>query len=75
MFTFEVSHHLGCSKSKYASDLYPNARCIIECSEVFIDRPLSYQARAQTYSNYKKHNTVNGVTPNGTVSFLLKCWE
>ena len=49
----------------------------LDCSEIFIERPCSYQARAQTYSNYKKHNTVKflvGITPCGAVSYLLKCW-
>ena len=58
-------------------DLYPRARCIIDCSEIFTERPCSYQARAQTYSNYKKHNTVKfliGITPCGAISFLSKCW-
>ena len=58
-------------------ELYPKTRCIIDCSEVFIERPCSYKARAQTYSNYKKHNTVKflvGITPNGAISFLSKCW-
>ena len=57
-------------------DLYPHTRCIIDCSEIFIERPCSYQARAQTYSNYKKH-TVKfpiGITPCGAISFLSKCW-
>ena len=58
-------------------DLYPRARCIIDCSEIFIERPCSYQARAQTYSNYKKHNTIKflvGITPSGAISFLSECW-
>ena len=58
-------------------DLYPKARCIIDCSEIFTERPYAYQARAQTYSNYKKHNTVKllvGITPCGAISFLSKCW-
>ena len=32
---------------------YRNATCIIDCSEVFIERPTFLIARAQTYSNYK----------------------
>ena len=58
-------------------DLYPKARCIIDCSEIFAERPYAYQARAQTYSNYKKHNMVKcllGITPCGAISFLSKCW-
>ena len=57
--------------------LYPLTQCIIDCSEIFTERPYLYQARAQTYSNYKKHNTVKflvGITPCGAISFLSKCW-
>lgn len=58
-------------------DLYPRTRCIIDCSEIFIERPHGFQARARTYSNYKKHNTVKfliGITPNGAISLLSRCW-
>ena len=57
--------------------LYPNCCCIIDCSEVFIEMPASFSARAQTYSDYKKHNTIKyliGITPCGSISFLSKCW-
>ena len=39
---------------------------IIDCFEVFIDRPSNLMARAQTWSNYKHHNTIKlllGTTP------------
>ena len=42
-----------------------------------MEQPISYQAQVQTYSNYKKHNTVKfliGISPSGTISFLSKCW-
>ena len=39
--------------------LYKNCVSIIDCTEIFIDRPLSLNARAQTWSNYKNHNTIN----------------
>ena len=32
--------------------------CIIDCFEVFCERPSDLMARAQTFSNYKHHNTV-----------------
>ena len=57
-------------------DLYPHTRCIIVCSEIFIESPYSYQARAQTHSVYKKYNTVKfltRITPHGAISFLSKC--
>ena len=50
---------------------------IIDCFEVFIERPSNLLARAQTWSNYKHHNTVKfliGITPQGTISFASKAW-
>ena len=44
---------------------------IIDCFEVFLERPRNLKARAQTWSNYKKHNTVKfliGITPQGNIS-------
>ena len=46
---------------------------IIDCFEVFIARPSNLMARAQTYSNYKSHNTVKilvGITPQESISFV-----
>jgi hypothetical protein len=46
---------------------------IIDCFEVFIERPSNLLARSQTWSNYKHNNTVKfliGITPQGSVSFL-----
>ena len=34
-------------------------------------------ARAQTFSSYKNHNTINivvGITPQGTISFVSETW-
>ena len=50
---------------------------IIDCFEVFMQRPASLKAKAQTFSNYKKHNTVKfliGITPQGSVAFISKGW-
>ena len=50
---------------------------IIDCFEVFIDRPSNLLARAQTFSTYKHHNTIKvliGITPQGTISFVSKAW-
>ncbi|XP_011405762.1 PREDICTED: uncharacterized protein LOC100639161 [Amphimedon queenslandica] len=51
--------------------------CIINCFEVFIQRPKSFDARAATYSNYKKHNTIKvliGTSPTGSITFISKAW-
>ena len=45
---------------------------IIDCFEIFINRPTNLMARAQTFSNYEHHNTVKvliGISPQGTISF------
>ena len=50
---------------------------IIDCFEVLIARPSNLMARAQTYSNYKSHNTVKilvGITPQGSISFVSNAW-
>ena len=49
---------------------------IIDCTEVFMERPTDLLARAQVWSNYKHHSTVKfliGITPQGTISFLSPC--
>jgi hypothetical protein len=35
---------------------FRKVRCIIDCTEIFIERPSVLKARSQTYSNYKRHN-------------------
>ena len=50
---------------------------IIDCFEIFIDRPSNLMARAQTWSNYKHHNTLKfliGITPQGVISYISTAW-
>jgi len=50
---------------------------VIDCFEVFIERPSSLEARAASWSNYKHHNTVKvllGITPQGVISFVSDIW-
>lgn len=50
---------------------------IIDCFEVFIERPSNLIARAETWSSYKHHNTIKfliGITPQGTVSYISNAW-
>ena len=61
-----------CFREKFSS-----CAVIIDCFEVFIERPSCLLARAQTWSSYKHHNTAKfliGITPQGTVSFISKGW-
>ena len=46
---------------------------IVDCFEVFIERPSNLLARAQTWSSYKHHNTVKfliGVAPQGYITYM-----
>ena len=50
---------------------------VIDCFEVFCERPRDLMARAQTYSHYKHHNTVKfliGITPQAVIAFVSKGW-
>lgn len=50
---------------------------IVDCFEVFIERPSNLLARSCTWSNYKHHNTIKfliGITPQGVVSFISDAW-
>ena len=51
--------------------------CIIDCFEIFIERSKDLKARAQTYSQYMSHQTIQyliGITPQGSISFISKGW-
>ena len=44
---------------------------IIDCSEIFIERPSDSLVRVQVWCNYKHHSTIKfliGITPEGTIS-------
>lgn len=59
-------------KNKFSS-----CAVILDCFEIFIERPSCLLARAQTWSSYKHHNTAKyliGITPQGTVSFISSGW-
>ena len=54
---------------------FPKCVSIIDCFEIFIERPSNLDSKAQTYSNYKSHNTVKyliSISPQGFVNFISK---
>ena len=56
---------------------HSKCRIIIDCAEVFIERPKSLLNQASTWSDYKHHNTIKfmvGITPSGDISFLSDCY-
>lgn len=61
----------------YKEKGYGNVRCIIDCSEIFIERSKSLNVQAVTWSDYKHHNTVKfliGISPTGYITFLSDCY-
>ena len=62
---------------KECSQFFKRCISIIDCFEVFCERPSGLMGRAQTFSNYKHHNTVKfliSITPQGVISFISKGW-
>ena len=50
---------------------------IVDCFEIFVDRPTNLEARSSTWSNCKHHNTIQfliGIAPQGHISFISKAW-
>jgi hypothetical protein len=50
---------------------------IIDCFEIFIERPSTPDASALTWSNYKSNNTIKyliSITPSGHISFISLGW-
>ena len=56
---------------------YPTTRIIIDCTEIFIEKPSSLKSQSLTWSQYKHHNTLKalvGISPNGLITFVSKLW-
>lgn len=54
-------------------DFNPNTRIIIDCTELFLQRPKGPSNQAVTYSTYKSRNTVKvlvGISPDGAFTYL-----
>ena len=46
---------------KTFKELYPSTRCIIDCTEIFCQRPSSLATQSKLYSSYKHHVTYKGL--------------
>ena len=48
---------------------------IIDCTEIYLERPLNLETSAQTWSNYKNTNSIKyliAITPAGAADFLSR---
>lgn len=56
---------------------HDNTTVIVDCFEVFIEKPASLLTQQECWSNYKHHNTIKfliGITPQGTICFISETW-
>ena len=68
---------MGNNADVFPASIWQKVIVVIDCSEVFIDRPTNLLAQAQTFSSYKNHSTIKvliGITPQGTISFISQAW-
>ena len=56
---------------------YPHVRCIIDCTEVFIETPSSLNTQTQCWSDFKHHCTLKflvAITRNEMFSYVSPCY-
>ena len=57
---------------------YPSTRCIIDCTELFCQRPSSLSTQSALYSHYKSHVTYKGligISLSGSVTFISQLFD
>lgn len=57
---------------------YPSTKVIIDCTELFCQRPSSLTVQSSLFSNYKHHVTYKGlvgVAPSGAVTFISELYQ
>eukprot|EP00112_Aurelia_sp_Birch-Aquarium-sp1_P004752 Seg154.10 transcript_id=Seg154.10/GoldUCD/mRNA.D3Y31 product="hypothetical protein" protein_id=Seg154.10/GoldUCD/D3Y31 len=56
---------------------FPRCVSIIDCTELFVETPSSFEVQAALWSEYKHHCTIKvliAITPNGIVFFLSNAY-
>ena len=58
---------------EHVRNLYPELRCIIDATEIYIEKPSNATAQQATFSTYKNRNTLKalvGIDPSGSLTFI-----
>ncbi|XP_062583089.1 uncharacterized protein LOC134244859 [Saccostrea cucullata] len=61
----------------FRSKKYSSVRHIIDCTEVFLEKPQNLEVQTKTWSDYKHHHTAKfliSINPSGMINFLSDCW-
>lgn len=56
---------------------YSSVQHIVDCTEVFLEKPQNLEVQAKTWSNYKNHHTgkfLVSITPSGLINFVSESW-
>lgn len=56
---------------------YPTTRCILDCTELFCQRPSSLSTQSSLYSSYTHHVTYKGlvgIAPSGAITFVSQLY-
>lgn len=56
---------------------FKRLRCIIDCSEIFIQKPSDLTLQAATWSDYKHHNTIKfliAISPQGNIVYVSELY-
>ncbi|XP_054594702.2 uncharacterized protein [Nothobranchius furzeri] len=57
----------------FRNSVFEKTVCIIDCFEIFLEKPSNLSASAQCYSAYKSHHTMKyliAITPQGSICFI-----
>ena len=60
-----------------SSQKFADIRCIIDCTELFIERPSVFTAQHLTFSNYRHHTTVKflvAIVPTAGICYVSQAW-
>ncbi|CAN7998330.1 unnamed protein product [Ixodes hexagonus] len=61
----------------FCDPIFKDVVGVLDCTEIFIQKPSYLLARSQTYSRYKHHNTLKvliTVSPSGAITFISRAW-
>nr|XP_047138403.1 uncharacterized protein LOC124814609 [Hydra vulgaris] len=57
---------------------FPSTRCIIDCTELFSQKPSSLRHQSSLFSSYKHHVTYKGllgISPSGAITFISQLYD
>ena len=61
----------------FKTNKYQNVRHIIDCTEVFLEKPANLAVASKTWSDYKHHHTgkfLVSINPSGMINYVSECW-